>query len=124
MNKLLQKDQPFIWDDAAQQAFDKMKKRFTEEPILMMPDQMRPFQIECDASKYASGIVLTQLDINGDRHPCAFISQTFSLMERNYEIYNHELLSVIRALQEWQHYIQGSPHEMTIYSDHKNLTYF
>ena len=39
MNKLLQKDQPFIWDDAAQQAFDEMKKHFTKEPVLMMPDQ-------------------------------------------------------------------------------------
>ena len=48
MNKLLQKDQPFIWDDTAQQAFDEMKKCFTEEPILMMPDQTKPFQIEYD----------------------------------------------------------------------------
>ena len=123
MNKLLQKDQPFIWDDATQQAFDEMKKCFTEEPVLMMLDQTWPFQIECDALKYASGAVLTQLDVNGDWHPCAFISQTFSPMEQNYEIYDCELLSVIWALQEWQHYIQGSPHEMTIYSDHKNLTY-
>ena len=89
-----------------------------------MPDQTKPFQIECDASKWASGAVLTQLDINGDRHPCAFISRTFSPTKRNYEIYDRELLSVIRALQEWRHYIQGSNHEMIIYSDHKNLTYF
>ena len=39
LNKLLQKDQPFIWDDAAQKAFDEMKKCFTKESILMMPDQ-------------------------------------------------------------------------------------
>ena len=63
MNKLLQKDQPFIWDDTTQQAFDEMKKCFTEEPVLMMLDQTQPFQIECDASKYASGAVLTQLDV-------------------------------------------------------------
>jgi hypothetical protein len=43
-----------------------MKKRFTEEPVLMMPDQTKSFQIECDASKWASGAVLTQLDINGE----------------------------------------------------------
>ena len=78
-----------------QQSFDNMKKRFTEEPILMMPDQTKPFHIECDASKWASGAILTQLDINGDRHPCAFISQTFSPTEQNYEIYDWELLSVI-----------------------------
>ena len=74
LNQLLKKDQPFIWDNNAQTLFDEMKKRFTEEPVLIMPDQMKPFQIECDTSKWASGAVLTQLDINGDRHPCAFIS--------------------------------------------------
>ena len=124
LNQLLKKDQPFIWTEEAQQAFDDMKKCFTEEPVLIMPDQTKPFQIECDASKWASGAVLTQLDINGDRHPCAFISRTFSPTERNYEIYDRELLSVIRALQEWRHYIQGSNHKTIIYSDHKNLTYF
>ena len=45
-------------------------------------------------------------------------------MERNYEIYDQELLGIIRALEEWHHYIQGSLHMTTIFSDHKNLTYF
>jgi RNase H-like domain found in reverse transcriptase len=45
--------------------------------MLMMPDHSKPFQIESDASKYASGAVLTQRDINGDRHPVAFLSKTF-----------------------------------------------
>ena len=89
-----------------------------------MPDPTRPFQIECDASKFASGAILTQTDSNGDRHPISFISKTFSETERNYEIYDQELLSVIRALEEWQHYILGSGHTTIIYSDHKNLTYY
>jgi reverse transcriptase-like protein/integrase-like protein len=92
--------------------------------VLAIPDQTKPFQIECDTSKYASGAILTQLDANGARHPCAFISKTFSETERNYEIYDRELLAVIRALEEWRHYIQGSPHTTVILSDHKNLTYF
>ena len=102
----------------------ELKKRFTEEPVLIMPDHTKPFQIECDASKYASGAVLTQLDLNGDRHPCAFISKTFSPPERNYEIYDQELLAIIRALEERCHYIQGSCHTTIILSDHKNLTYY
>jgi RNase H-like domain found in reverse transcriptase/Integrase zinc binding domain/Chromo (CHRromatin Organisation MOdifier) domain len=89
-----------------------------------MPDPTRPFQIEADASKYASGAVLTQLDGNGDRHPVAYLSKSFSPTERNYEIYDRELLAIIRALQEWRHYIQGSGHTTTVYSDHKNLTYY
>ena len=85
LNELLKKEQKFEWMDECQQAFDTMKRKFTEEPVLGMPDHNKSFQIECDASKYASGAVLTQLDTNGDRHPCAFISKTFSPTERNYE---------------------------------------
>jgi hypothetical protein len=124
LNDLLKKDQKFEWTDDCQRAFDELKKRFTEEPVLMMPDQTKPFQIETDASKYATGAVLTQLDSNGDRHPISFISKTFSPAERNYEIYDRELLAIIRALEEWRHYIQGSPHTTIILSDHKNLTYY
>jgi RNase H-like domain found in reverse transcriptase len=46
--------------------------------MLMMPDHSKPFQIESDASKYAFGAVLTQMDINGDRHPVAFLLKTFT----------------------------------------------
>src|ERR1700734_2772882 len=124
LNDLLKKDKTFDWTKECQQSFDNLKRRFTEEPVLMMPDHSRPFQIEADASKYASGAVLTQCDVNGDRHPVAFISKTFSATERNYEIYDRELLAIIRALEEWRHYIQGSPHETIVLSDHKNLTYY
>ena len=124
LNDLLKKDKTFEWTTECQRSFDELKKRFTEEPVLTMPDHSRPFQIEADASKYASGAVLTQTDINGDRHPVAFISKTFSPTERNYEIYDRELLAIIRALEEWRHYIQGSPHTTIVLSDHKNLTYY
>jgi hypothetical protein len=124
LNDLLKKDQKFEWTDNCQRSFDELKKRFTEEPVLVMPDQTKPFQIESDASKYATGAVLTQLDSNGDRHPVSFISKTLSPTERNYEIYDRELLAIIRALEEWRHYIQGSPHSTIVFSDHKNLTYY
>ena len=89
-----------------------------------MPDHSRPFQIELDASKVATGAILIQLDLNGDRHPVAFLSQTFTDTEKQYEIYDRELLGIIRALKEWRHYIQGSGHTTVIFSNHKNLTYF
>ena len=66
LNNLLKKDRKFEWMTECQQAFDDLKTRFTSEPVLMMPEQMKPFQIECDASKYVSGAILTQLDSNGD----------------------------------------------------------
>ena len=89
-----------------------------------MPDQTWPFQIKSDALKYALGAVLTQMDLNGDRHPVAFMSKTFTDTKQRYEIYNRELLGIIRALREWQHYILGSGHMTMVHMDHKNLTYF
>ena len=80
--------------------------------------------VEADASEYATGAVLMQKDSNGDLHPCSFISKTFSPAERNYQIYDKELLGIIRALQEWRHYLLGSAHTVTVFTDHKNLQYY
>jgi RNase H-like domain found in reverse transcriptase/Reverse transcriptase (RNA-dependent DNA polymerase) len=124
LNDLTKKDKKFEWTTECQEAFDTMKKRFMEEPVLLMPNQSKPFQIKSDALKVATGAVLTQLDLNGDRHPVAFLLKTFSETERKYEIYDRELLGIIRALKKWRHYIQGSGHTTIVYSDHKNLTYF
>ena len=101
LNNLLKKDKVFKWTEECQKAFDTLKHRFTTEPVLMMPDQARPFQIEADAYKYVSGAVLTQMDSNGDRHPVAFLLKTFNETERNYKIYDRELLGIICALEEW-----------------------
>jgi RNase H-like domain found in reverse transcriptase len=68
--------------------------------MLMMPDHSKPFQIESDASKYASGAVITQTDINGDRHPVAFLSKAFTDTELQYKIYDRELLGIVWALKE------------------------
>jgi RNase H-like domain found in reverse transcriptase/Reverse transcriptase (RNA-dependent DNA polymerase) len=95
LNGLTKKDKKFEWSTECQEAFDTMKKQFTEEPVLLMPDQSKPFQIESDTSKVATGAVLTQLHLNGDRHPVAFLSKTFSETERKYEIYDRELLGII-----------------------------
>jgi RNase H-like domain found in reverse transcriptase len=45
-------------------------------------------------------------------------------MERQYKIYDRELLKIVQALKEWQHYIQGSGHMTLVHTDHRNLTYF
>jgi RNase H-like domain found in reverse transcriptase/Reverse transcriptase (RNA-dependent DNA polymerase) len=66
LNDLTKKDKKFEWSTECQEAFDTMKKQFTEELVLLMPDQSKLFQIESDASKVATGTVLTQLDSNSD----------------------------------------------------------
>ena len=124
LNELTQKNRQWEWTAECQKAFDTLKQRFASAPVLTMPDWTRPFVIESDASKWASGAVLRQRDANGDLHPCAYLSKSFSETERNYEIYDRELLGIVRALEEWRHYLEGSGHPVTILTDHKNLSYF
>jgi RNase H-like domain found in reverse transcriptase len=66
LNDLTKKDKKFEWTTDCQKAFDTMKKQFMEEPVLLMPDQSKPFQIKSDTSKVATSMVLTQLDLNGN----------------------------------------------------------
>ena len=91
LNDLLRKDKRFDWTQECQDAFENMKKQFTEELVLAMPDHLKPFQIESDASKYATGVVLSQLDLNGDRHLVVFYSKTFSPAEQNYDIHDKQI---------------------------------
>ena len=65
-----------------------------------------------------------QLNANGDIQPCGYLSQTFSLAEQNYNIFNRELLAMIHSLDEWRQYLLGSPFPIEVLTNHKNLTYF
>ena len=124
LTKLLRKDVPWEWAEAQGQAFQRLKQAFISAPILIMADPAKPFTLECDASDYATGAVLSQQGIDGKAHPVAFYSKTLNEAERNYEIYDKELLAVVRALDEWRHYLEGSEYPINIISDHKNLLYF
>jgi hypothetical protein len=57
-------------------------------------------------------------------HSVAFLSKKLAPAELNYEIYDQEMLAIVRAFQEWRHYLQGAKHRTTVYTDHKNLEYF
>ena len=58
LNKLLRKDKKSEWTPPWQLAFDTLKARFLEAPVLQMPDPLKPFVVESDTSKFASGSVL------------------------------------------------------------------
>ena len=89
-----------------------------------MPNVSKQFFIMTNASLMVSGGVLMQKDSNSDYHPCAYHSVSFSPAERNYDIYDWELLAVIHTLKEWRHYLTGMEHPVVVVTDHKNLGYF
>jgi hypothetical protein len=89
-----------------------------------MDDNKKPFVVETDALKWATGGILRQQDMNGEWHPCGYIFHSFNSAQCNYEIYNCKLLSIVHVLETWCYYLHGSPFPTVLLSDHKNLTYF
>jgi len=84
----------------------------------------RPTRIEVDASGYATGGVLFQRLPDNLWHPVAYRSQSMADAERNYEVYDKEMLAIIRALEDWRHYLEGLPQPFDIITDHRNLQYW
>jgi hypothetical protein len=70
------------------------------------------------------GAVLLQKKEDGKKHPIAYYSKMLSAAERNYDVYDLELLAIVNALDHWRPYLAGSPHKIIIYSDHQNLLYW
>lgn len=89
-----------------------------------MSDTAKLFVLKCNALLVATAVVLQQQNINGDWHPVAYLLQSLLLAERNYKIYDCELLAIIRTLESWWHYLQGGQQPLRILTDHKNLTYY
>ncbi|KAJ8474222.1 hypothetical protein ONZ45_g16023 [Pleurotus djamor] len=121
----IQNAKEWTWTGREQTAFEQIKGLITSEPILAAPIESRPWRLEADSSDFATGAVLSQLNPEDDKwHPVAFFSKSLSPAERNYEIHDKEMLSIIRGLEEWRHYLEGAETEFEIWTDHKNLEYF
>ncbi len=86
-----------------------------------MPKLEQPFKLEVDASNYAIGATLNQKDELDRWHLVAYYSTTLS---RNYNIYDKELLAVVKSLHHWRTYLAGAPHQTVIHTDHSNLLYW
>ena len=122
LTNLLKKDTPFLWTPACTNALDRVIHILTSEPILTHPDPEKPFELEVDASDYATGTNLFKRDDRGKPKPLGFHSKTLSKEEMNYDIYDKELTALDRGLDEWRHLILGQP--TTVHTDHANLTYY
>jgi len=124
LHALQKKDTPWKWEGEQQEAFQKLKDCVTSAPVLVHPDLEKPYKLETDSSNYASGAVLSQPGTDGKWHPVGFYSKSLDETQRNYDIHDKELLSVVRALEEWRHLLEGAKHQVEIINDHRNLTYF
>ena len=123
LHDLTKKENPFCWEEPQQVAFNMLKLHFTMAPILAFPDIDCVFCLESDASDYAIGAVLS-IEKEGIWHSVAFSSHSMTPQEWNYLITDKEMLSVIQALEQWHHYLEGARYQFEIWNDHANLQWF
>ena len=94
-----------------------------EQVVLAIPRDHGRYRLESDSSDFATGGILSQ-EVNGKFLPLAFRSKALSEAERNYEIYDKEMLAIMQGLEDWRHYLIGTREPFEIWTDHQNLTYF
>ena len=101
-----------------------MKGQFTKELVLAVPNLDKKMRMEVDMSDYATSGVLSMKCEDGLWRPVAFLSKSLNETERNYEIYDKEMLAIIKELENWRHLLEGTHLKFEIWTDHKNLEYF
>ena len=101
LTALTKKNVAFKWETPEQCLFESIKKAFSTAPILQHFDLEKECVVETDTSDYISGAVLSQPDHEGVLRPVAFLSHRHLPAECNYEIYDKELLAIVRAFEEW-----------------------
>ena len=99
LHVLVRKEQKWKWEKKQEEAFEKLKEMFTTEPVLAIPDIDKEMRVEANISDYTIGGVLSTKCEDGKWRLVAFIFKLLNAMERNYEIYDKEMLAVIRCLE-------------------------
>ena len=94
LHQLTKNGEEWLWAEEEQRSFEEFKCLVTSTPILVQLNQDAPFKLETDASGYATGAVLSQPCDDG-KHLVGFTSKGLDVAERDYEVHNKELLSVV-----------------------------
>ena len=109
LTALMAKDVTWQWTSIHEDAFLTLKRALVSAPILATPDfKGDPFTVKCDASGYAIGQVLCQVQ-DGQERVIAYESRKLNPAELNYPTHDKELLSVMHALRTWRQFLHGKP---------------
>nr|GEX35362.1 reverse transcriptase domain-containing protein [Tanacetum cinerariifolium] len=120
MTYFLEKETPFVFSKECVDAFDTLKKKLTEAPILVVPDCNLPFELMCDASDFAIGAVLGQ---HKTKHfqPIHYASKTMVEVQIHYTMTDKEMLVVVNAFKKFRPFLVLS--RSIVYTDHSALKY-
>ena len=101
------------WTGDCQNAFNILKQKLIERPVLRYPDFSKQFTLT-DASNYGIEAVLSQ-----EGHPCCYVSRTLNPAEVNYSTTEKEMLAIVWAIRRLRQYQLGR--KFKIQTDHKAL---
>jgi RNase H-like domain found in reverse transcriptase/Integrase zinc binding domain/Reverse transcriptase (RNA-dependent DNA polymerase) len=115
---------PWRWNNEQQQAFKMLRNLMCQQP-----DFTKPFAVFTDASAYGVGAILSQEGGSNEQnqtkyHPVAYYSATFTETEWNYDVYDRELLAIMKAITHWQPYLIWTKEPFKIFTDHANLLHW
>ncbi|KAJ9544313.1 hypothetical protein OSB04_024020 [Centaurea solstitialis] len=114
LTTLTQKDEKFIWGEKQEEAFQLLKHKLCNAPILALPEGTDNFVVYCDDSHQGLGCVLMQ-----NEKVIAYASRQLKVHEKNYTTHDLEIGAVVFTLKIWRHYLYGT--KCTIFTDHKSL---
>ncbi|TIB19641.1 hypothetical protein E3P88_04142 [Wallemia ichthyophaga] len=115
------KNTTFNWGVKQDQSFNQLKKAMTTAPVLKLPSSEGLFYVHTDASDEAIGAVLEQFDEEDNIKPVAYYSKKLQGAQTRYPTHIKELYAIVKALEEWRHYLEGRPFK--IFTDHFTLQY-
>ncbi|MBW0582017.1 hypothetical protein O181_121732, partial [Austropuccinia psidii MF-1] len=119
----LKKDSPFIFNEESLSQFQLLKEAFTTAPILSHFNPSLPTIVGTDASDYALGAVLSQVNDSG-KHPIEFDSHKLLPDELKYEVHDKELLGILWALKRWRAFLLSLSNSFEVLTDHSSFQYF
>jgi vacuolar-type H+-ATPase subunit I/STV1 len=122
--KLTRKNQLFSWSKNCQTTFDELKKRVIETSVLSYFSSELETFLKSDSSDYVSVEVLSQKENDDLIKSVTYFSKTLSSAECNYEIYDKELLTIIRCFEQWRAELQSVKSFINVLTNHKSLKYF
>ena len=118
MTNLTRHNARFFWGPEEQGAFDVLKEKLTQAPVLAYADPALSYKLYTDASEQAVGAVLTQVTPEGER-VIQYISHKLKDGPRKWPVIEREAFAIVYAIAKLRHFLLGS--RFTVYTDHKPL---
>ena len=106
--RLIEKESEWKWTNIEQSSFEILKQCLLNAPILAMYDKNLPLKVDCDASQYGLGAVLSHVYPDKSEKPIAYASRTLNKSEINYSQVDKEEASIIFALKQFNQYLLGN----------------